>query len=206
MTARPRRLSLCFAMLAGLAALGCEGRPTNFYYLESLGPPAVDPVVPRAKLVVEEVQLPQYLDRPGIVSQTQGTRLELPSVEQWAEPLKDGVARVLRADLAHLLASSDIVVVPTDFTEGDAKVFVNVSRFEVTASAEAVIEAQWKIVRAGDARELVLRRSEHRRAVAGEGYGAITSALNETLHALSRDIADAAAAQTLRAPPLPSDG
>ncbi len=198
MVLQTTRLGLCLAVFAALGVLGCESRPTNFYYLESLGPPAFDPVTPRAKLVVEEVNLPQYLDRPDIVSQAAGNRLDVPDIEKWAEPLQDGVARVLRADLAYLLADRGVVVVPAEFTNGDVQVFVNVSRFEVTASAEAVIEAQWRIVRMDAGTELALRRSEHRLAVSGEGYDAITGALNETLHALSRDIANAAAVQIYR--------
>lgn len=198
------RLGLGFAAIAVLAMLGCESKPTNFYFLESMGPPAADPVTPRAKLVVEDVKLPHYLDRPDIVSQAGGNRLALPDTEQWAEPLSDGVARVLRADLAHLLADRDVVVVPADFTQGDAQVYVNVSRFEVAASGEAVIEAQWKIVRTDDDHELVLRRFENRTSVTGEGYDAIAAAQNESLHALSRDIAGAVAQQVdLAAIPKP---
>lgn len=198
------RLGLGIAAIAVLAVLGCETVPTNFYYLESLGPPAADPATPRAKLVVEDVKLPHYLDRPDIVSQAGGNRLALPDTEQWAEPLSDGVARVLRADLAHLLVDREVVVVPADFTRGDAQLYVNVSRFEVAASGEAVIEAQWKIVRTEDDRELVLRRFEHRTTVVGEGYDAIAAAQNETLHALSRDVAAAVAQQVdLAAIPMP---
>lgn len=195
-----RRLGL-LVVIAGLTVGGCESTPTNYYYLEALSPPPQHVAVPSARLVVEDVTLPQYLNRADIISQKDGTQLDVPDVEQWAEDLDRGVARVLEADLAHLLADQGIVVVPADFAEGDAKLSVHVSRFEVTAAKDAVIEAQWRLVRAEDDAELLLRRASHRQEVSGEGYEAVTLALNEALHALSRDLAAAIATQPLRVEP-----
>lgn len=182
----------CWMVILAVVVASCESKPTNFYYLESLGPPPSGPSDHQARLVIEEVTLPPYLDRFDIVSQQQANRLDVSDVEQWAEPLDDAFARVLRSDLSNLLADKRVLVVPANFTEAEASVFVDVSRFEVVEGEDsAVLEAQWRIVRARDGRELVLERSLQRAAVTGEGYGAITAALNETLHGLSRDISAA---------------
>ncbi len=180
-------------MLIAVVLAGCESKPTNFYYLEALGSPAEIPSDQAARLAIEEVNVPRYLDRPDIVSQESGTGLKVSDVDQWAEPLKFGIARVLQGDLAHLLAKRPIMVVPADFTDADAELFVQVSRFEVTAAGEAVVEAHWRIVRTDDGVELIIGRSEHRQIYSGDGYLVVTAALNEALHGLSRDIADAAA-------------
>jgi uncharacterized lipoprotein YmbA len=65
----------------------------------------------------------------------------------------------------------------------------------MTPAREAVVEAQWRIVRTRDNVELAIGRSEHRQTISEDGYLTITTALNEALHGLSRDIADAAAKQ-----------
>lgn len=184
-----KRFLLSWLVVLAVFIAGCEGTPTNFYYLQSLGPSASGPSDHRARLVIEDVTLPPYLDRADIVTQEQANRLDISDVQQWAEPLHDGFARVLREDLSSLLAGEQVLVVPANFTEADVQVFVDVSRFEVLEGGDAVLEAQWRLVRARDGRELVLKRSLHRAPVAGVGYGAITAALNETLHGVSRDIA-----------------
>jgi uncharacterized lipoprotein YmbA len=186
-----RILVLAVAMLAG-----CQSTPTNFFYLGPLSPPPGQAGGPDTggrdiRLSVEEVGIPRYLDRPDIVSQTGETSLDVSGSNHWAEPLKDGVARVLQGDLVHLLADRPVMVLPARFTDADAELYVQVSRFEVTPGGEAVVEAQWRIVRTSDGADLVVQRSEHRQPVAGQGYPTITAALNEALHGLSRDIAAA---------------
>ncbi len=176
-----------------LAAAGCTSAPINYYYLEPLSSTEAPPSDFVARLAIEEVRVPPYLDRFDIVTQKQANSLEVSGVDQWAEPLDDGFARVIRSNLSHLLAENKVIVVPADFTRAEAEVSVYISRFEVDAAGTAVLEAQWRILRTGDDLEILFRRSEHRQAVAGEGYPAITVALNETLHALSRDIARGAA-------------
>lgn len=172
-----------------LAVAGCASAPINYYYLEPLSSDEVSPSDYVARLAIEEVRLPPYLDRFSIVTKEEGNSLKVSDVDQWAEPLDDGFERVIRSDLSHLLAENKMVVVPADFTSAEAEVSVYISRFEVDAAGTAVLEAQWRILRTGDDLEILFRRSEHRQAVAGEGYPAITVALNETLHGLSRDIA-----------------
>lgn len=172
-----------------LAVAGCASAPINYYYLEPLSSNEVSPPDYVARLAIEEVRVPPYLDRFDIVTQKQANSLKVSGVDQWAEPLDDGFARVIRSDLSHLLAEDKVIVIPGDFTNAEAELSVFISRFEVDAAGTAILEAQWRILRTGDDLEVVFRRSEHRQAVAGEGYPAITAALNETLHGLSRDIA-----------------
>lgn len=197
-------LVVVVAMLAG-----CESTPTNFFYLEPLSPPPGEAGGTGAgeggiRLSVEEVGIPRYLDRPDIVSQRGGTSLDVSEGNQWAEPLKDGIARTVQGDLAHLLADRRVMVLPARFTDADAELYVEVSRFEVTPAGEAVVEAQWRIVRTSDRAEVVVERSEHRQPVAGQDYPAITTALNEALHGVSRDIAAATKQQIDRRSISPS--
>ena len=111
------RLVVCLVVLAAAA---CESTPPDYYYLQSLGPAEAGVDDYQARLMVEEVTLPTYLNRSDIVTQQQANRLDVAETEKWAEPLDEGVARVLRADLAHLLAERRVLVAPRDFTDPDA--------------------------------------------------------------------------------------
>lgn len=184
------RLSLLVVLLvAWLAA--CESQPSRHYVLSSLSGPVSLPGPERARLALEEVQVPPYLDRRNIVSYQTSNRLDVANLDVWAEPLDMGIARVLREDLARLLADQRIAVMPADLGDADVRLSVWVLRFEQDASGEAALEAQWQLVPADGSREPLLRRSEHREPVSGQGYDGIAAAMNETLHGLSRDIADA---------------
>lgn len=191
-----RLLPLVVLLAVWLAA--CESQPSRHYVLSSLSGPVSLPGPERARLVLEEVQVPPYLDRRNIVSYQTSNRLDVADLDVWAEPLDMGIARVLREDLARLLADQRVTVMSADLGDADIRLSVWVLRFEQDASGEAALEAQWQLVPDGS-REPLLRRSEHREPISGQGYDGIAAAMNETLHGLSRDIADAVV--TLGSPP-----
>ena len=85
---------LTLVALLALAA-GCARTPPAQYYL--LQAPAATTVGTASgpRIGLGPVRLPEYLDRPQIVSWASATRLELSNSHRWAEPLQQSVARAL---------------------------------------------------------------------------------------------------------------
>jgi uncharacterized lipoprotein YmbA len=187
---------LLSAVLIGLTlASGCvHSDPARFYVLteapRSTGaaPAAAEPGT-GAAVGIGPVSLPGYLDRVQIVTR-RGAQLEVADLDRWGEPLSEGVPRALAANLAALLQSERIVVYPWPASRTvELQVVVDVNRFDGVVGGDVLLEARWRVL-ARDRKELVLRSSTVREATGEPGYLALVSAMNRSLAALSREIAD----------------
>ena len=92
-----------------LAACGSTAR-SNHYLLTS----RIDDVPSGGSpsLGVGPIEIPEYLNRDSLVYRVSDNQLQITSSERWAEPLGDGVSRVLSLNLAALLNTGDIQTFP----------------------------------------------------------------------------------------------
>ena len=190
-------LALSPALLAGCA----ETPPSRFYALTPL--PADD--TPHAAngiaTGVGPVAMPQYLDRPEIVTRTGANGLALAEFDRWGGRLEDNFTRVLAENLSVLLATDRVLIYPwSEPTPIDYQVSINVTGFEQDIDGAAVLTAFWSVLNGSDGHVLLTRRSSLREPTktaalagltAGSRYDAIVTAMSKTLAGLSREIADA---------------
>jgi uncharacterized protein len=186
------------AVAAGLLLAGCAATtPTQFYTLSSLlaAPGEATPARSGPALGIGPVTLPEYLNRPQIVTRDGSNRILLADFDSWAEPLDGLFARVLTENLSLLLDTDDVVPLPLRRSiRLDYDVEVNVTRFDVDNAGNAVLDARWLIYRdvSGDlvhsARSTVVEP-----APTNDEAGAV-QALSRALGAMSREIAAAIAA------------
>lgn len=187
-----RQAGAASLMIMGLLLMaGCSSPPTRFYVLSplALGAPATgrEPAVG-----VGPVELPDYLDRPQIVTRSGQHELTLAEFDTWAEPLKGNATRVLAENLAMLLPSRKIATYPWKrSTPVDFQVTVKVTRFDRSEGGDAVLSARWSILSGDGDRELFSRESRYAEPPAGNGYGDTVAAMNRALAQFSRDVADA---------------
>ncbi|MDO5484591.1 MAG: PqiC family protein [Desulfovibrionaceae bacterium] len=141
-------------LLISLMLLACgRSTPTSYYLLESS--PGIEEAVgqPDASLRVAQVSVPAYLDRTGIVSRVNGeNRLLIAEFHAWAEPLGQGVRRVLQEALTVPMLRQGIDVLPSeDDRSGDFVLLVDIQRFDGslgdTMDNTAVLEARWTLQR-----------------------------------------------------------
>src|SRR5262249_33184241 len=78
---------------------------------------------------VGPVELPQYVNRPEIVTGHNSPVLQSAAVAEWAEPLRDGFTRVLAENLSLLLATERVMVFPWQGGMPESQVVVNVIQF-----------------------------------------------------------------------------
>ena len=173
---------------------GCTTTPpTNFYVLtplpsaETLGLTTVAARGPSVGL--GPVTLPQYLDRPQIVSRASRAKLNLGEFDQWAAPLKDIVASVLAENLSMLMSTDHIAVYPWPrSTTIDYQIMVDVTRFDGKMGGEVLLLARWSIV-GKDGKEWVKKKSRFSQPAGAPDYEATVTAMSRALERLSRDIA-----------------
>lgn len=188
------RTTLMLIACSLLAAAGCAGSPpARFYVLNPLSDPAQSaPAQQGVAVGVGPVDLPEYLDRPQIVTRTDQNELRLADFDRWAGTLKDNVNQVLAENLSLLLPSQGVVVYPWKRSVAiDYQIVVKLIRFDRSEGGDSVLEARWSVLAGSDRRELQTRVSVYRERPAGPEYGATVAAMNRNLESLSRDIAAA---------------
>ena len=187
-----RLLRVARAVLMGglLVLAGCAGsEPVRYYVLSATlaGPGGV--AARDIAVGVGPVELPEYLDRPQIVTRTSQNELNVADFDRWAGSLKDNTIWVLAENLAILLPSQRVSVYPWKrATPVDYQVTVQVTRFDRLENGESVLAARWRVLDGGG-RELLSRTSTYRETPAGPDYAATVAAMSQNLEAFSRDLA-----------------
>ena len=193
-----RRLAILAVLAAGLTLAGCaETPPTRFYTLSPLedAPGGTPPAnLPELTVGVGPVTLPPYLDRPQLVTRAGGNRMVLADFDSWVEPLQGMFARVLGENLALLLGTDDVLLLPQnrDFAL-DRQVEVDVTRFDVDNVGNAVLDAKWWVYGRDGDKLLRSGRSTISEPATVDDYAAAAAALSRALGAMSTEIAQAIA-------------
>jgi uncharacterized protein len=186
-------------LLSG-CSFGRHQPPTRLYTLTAL--PYTDSVRPVAAtqglaIGVGPVELPQYVNRPQVVTGNTHAELQSEAFSQWAEPLETNFARVLAENLAVLLTTERVAVYPWKGPVPiDYQVVVEVIQFLGEPGGQVSLAALWRIVGANGRDVLISRATRYSEPVGGREYDALAAAMSRTVAALSQDIA--AAITTLR--------
>ena len=186
-----RHLHLASAFL--LLIVGCaDSPPTEFYTLSNMQlPPAGNSTTPKTVVGVGPVSLPDYLDRPQIVTRASGNRMMLAGFDAWVEPMDGMFSRVLVENLSSLLATDNVMLLPQRRpTPLDYQVEVDVTRFDADATGRAVLDARWKVYgKDGDALIEEGRSTIVEPAVGSDSYEDIVAAMSRALGEMSSAIA-----------------
>ena len=188
------------ALAASLLLASCAPtQPTRFYTLSSvLAVPGETAAAPSRALsiAIGTITLPEYLNRPQLVTRVGSNRVALSDFDNWIEPLQGMFARTLAENLALLLDSDDVLTLPQRRPfRPDYQVEVDVTRFDADAAGNAVLDARWWVLGARGERELHSARTTLIEPVPTGDRTAAVAALSQALGALSREIADVIAAE-----------
>jgi hypothetical protein len=201
MTRNPwTRFAALAAGAASLALASCaDSQPTRFYTLAAMpdAPGEAMPALPPDLSVgIGPVTLPPYLDRPQLVTRAGSNRAVLAEFDSWVEPLQGMFARVLAENLALLLGTDDVLMLPQRRALAlDYQVEVDVTRFDVDTSGSAVLDARWWVLGRDGERLLRSGRSTISEPTQAGDYTAAAGALSRALGAMSLEIAQAIADQ-----------
>ncbi|NKC15153.1 MAG: hypothetical protein GKR94_24065 [Gammaproteobacteria bacterium] len=150
-------------LVAGCAANIMQTKETRFYVLATLpqDTEALPGVRTSPALVLDlaALTLPQYLERPQIVTRIERNRLVLAEFDNWGGSLEKNMLRVLASNLSMLLATPDIhMATRRTPAKVDARVEIEVIQFERGPDRRAVLMAQWRLLEAGRERKTIVSK------------------------------------------------
>jgi uncharacterized lipoprotein YmbA len=178
-------LAICLSACAGKSA------SSQFYVLSSLPQPVLSAT--EGKVIgVFPVSMPDYLDRPQIVTRVSENELKLDEFSRWAEPLKDSFTRALVQNLSTLLNTAKVI--KTTQSTGSLmslQVAVEVVQFDGTLGGDVVLIAKWGLFEADGKKLLLGKGSTFKEPTGAATYEALVAAESKAVAALSREIAEA---------------
>lgn len=190
-------------LLCGFALLcftGCAGtEKSRFYTLEYLArassrPPGEESA--GVSIGIGPVYLPEYLNRPQIVTRTGKYTLDISEFDRWAAPLDAVFSRVLAENLSILLYTDRIYLYPWNASRRfDYQVSIEIIQMDGTIPGDANLLVRWSLLKEGKETHIILKKFNGRKPIAGQGYPGLVSAMSLGVSDLSREIADAILAE-----------
>jgi uncharacterized protein len=186
-------------VVAFLILGSCALRPsttTKFYILSPLARPAVEKQDLKGKkcktIGIGPLHLPAYLDRPQIVTRVNPNELKLAELDNWAEPLKDNIARVLAENISRLICTADVVTFPWKKSSRiDYQIDIKIVWMDGKLGDKATLVTQWAIVDVSEKSVLLTKKSQYTESVNETTYSALVAAHSRLIATFSHNIAQA---------------
>ena len=143
------------AALLALLLASCSSSPQiQLYQLradppgDSSSQPAPIPKAASQRWALGGVRLPDYLDRDAILRPNGQAGMNALKDQQWAEPLRDAVPRLLLQDLARLRGANEVWRLPLPAGVNIARELqVDIEQFETNSDGTAVtLAARWVLI------------------------------------------------------------
>lgn len=194
MTKTWRRLpwaTMC-CLLCWLVLTGCSTTPPIRLYILTPLPTQDVPVASAGKpglaIGVGPVELPQYTNRPQIVTGNHQPEIFGSATAQWAEPLQESVTRVLAENLSRLLGTERVAIFPWKGGAPRYQVVVEVTHFLGDPDGEVSLVALWSILSQDSKEALVSKKLTVREATGAPGYAPLAAAMSRAVAVLGREI------------------
>lgn len=179
-----------FLMLSGCAST----EASRFYTLSTLSDENVPPQEPaaagRVSIGIVPIVIPDYLDRPQIVTRSGLNELKLAEYDRWAGSLSENITMAVRENLSLLLRTDHVFEYPWNPSlTVDYKIAINVTRLESVPGDHVTLRALWTVLGGKENRALITRVTDIKEKLNAPGYDAIVAAISRAFAGLSRQIA-----------------
>jgi uncharacterized lipoprotein YmbA len=183
-------------LLVAFLLAGCSSTPpTRFYKLNSLpgGQQENPAALPGEDIAigVGPVELPEFLDRPQIVTRKSQNQLEIAEFHRWAASFPRDFSRVLAKNISTLLPTDRVAVYPwEDSFSPTYQVKLDVEQFDGRLGEQVFLRLIWSLVGQEGMKELVVRKTLIEEPVLTNDYEGLVAAQSNALATLSREIVE----------------
>lgn len=192
-----RSIALTLALLGILMLSGCAGGsgPAVRYYVLSPIAEVETPAYTQALAIeVSTIHMPQYLDRPHLVTRSGNNRLKILQSHQWGGNLRKDMLRTLAVNLSQLLDTPNVTIASHRSSgQSDYRVLLEIIKFEKDTDNHVRLSAQWQITSDLEgktlATEITTLASEA--PATPDDYDEVVAMMSQQFGELARLIADA---------------
>lgn len=196
-----RCLRVTSLLLLGFWISGCATTPQAQFYTLNDGSVAVGGSPLAVSLSLGPIDLPQYLDRPQIVSRGGDNRLNVDEFNRWGGSLDQEIQRVLAAQLGARLGTDRIYSYPSRIVAStDYRIALEIYTFDGPLGGELRLDVAWSVIDDRTADVIEVGRNDYRSASPRADYEAYASTLSGLLSRLAADLAVAVRAENKNPP------
>ena len=182
---------LTFALIAVVAS-GCAGSPKPTYYTLSSPPASAQLPTKAIRVMVGPIALPELLDQPKLVVQNTANEVKLQDYHRWAGSLKNDIGRVMGAQLARDLNTSNIwSFSQSTQTQFDYQVLIDVQNLQSKPDDSVFLDILWTVKPSHAKKKEVMGRSLIHEPVTEGGMDAMVAAQSRAFAKASAEIAKA---------------
>jgi len=195
-----RLMTLVLGLFLTVAAGCASSPPSRFYVLSPLEnpQPATSDSSQAARIIVAigPVAIPDYMDRPQIVTRSGRNEAVVNDFDRWSGSLEDDISRVLVENLSSSLPVEFFRVVrwtPSlqPHLQIQYRVTIYVMRIELSPSGPVSLSAQWTIVNEETKSLVMARETNISESASGSDFAGMVAALSRALATLSSDMTGA---------------
>ena len=187
----------CIALTLG----GCISLPNSpisptprFYMLSATGDHQISKKIDITSdllVGIGPVKIPEYLNRPQMVTLSKEKMLQFAQFDRWGEPLDLGVARLIREDLTAMLSGAKLTLYPWNpLMVVKYQVVVEVVQLNSELDRDMFLVAQWTIIDVQNSKVMMIKKSKFRRPIMPQNYSGLVQTLSHECASLSGQIAD----------------
>ena len=138
------------------------------------------------------VKIPEYLDRPQIVTSTKEKTLQFAQFDRWGESLDLGVERLVREDMTAMLPSAKFTLYPWNPSLAvKYQVSIEVIQLDSEFDRDMFLAVQWTVIDVQNSKVVIMKRSEFHKAIIPPNYTGLAQTLSTACASLSSQIAQA---------------
>ena len=186
-------LAMGFFVLSGCVTVG-DSPNSRFYMLKHINADKVGQrfEIPSGTItVIGPVSIPQYLDRPQMVTEDERGMMNIAQFDRWGESLDAGIAQLIIENLDLKSSGGTFEMFPCNFAIPlDYQVLVGIQQLRANLKKDLVLAAQWSIIQADTRKMLLAKYSEIVVPVKPHNYSGLADALSEAVGSLTTEIAE----------------
>lgn len=180
-----------------LAVCGCLSVPDSpdpkFYMLRAIDESRVThkfSITPGKIIGIGPVKIPEYLNRPQIVTRDSNNMLIFAQFDRWGESLDVGIGRLIRENLIIMLPGATLETFPWGLdVPVKYQVFIDIVQLEGELAEDLILSVQWSVFDIDKKKMAIIKRTEFRQAISPHNYSGLVKTLSAACASLSSEIA-----------------
>jgi len=189
---KPLFTQTLLVLLASSLLSACVTKPasTTRYYMVTAAPTTQSQVKRNSPILeIAALRLPQYIERPQIVTRPSPQRLDIHEAHRWGDNLRKNLERVLADNLSQALNTSQVLIVPHLSPTVDYRLMVEIQQFERVPDDRVVLQAQWSLFKEGEMKPMAGSARLAHTLASDAGMEAVVAAMSLLFARLAEEIA-----------------
>lgn len=195
------RINTCALVSGACLALvlsSCISVPTSttprFYMLQAVHKNPVSQkmtVASDAFIGIGPVKIPEYLDRPQMVTLDQENMLKFAQFDRWGESLSSGIKSMIRENLTTMLPEAKFTSYPWNPSISvKYQVIIEIVRLDSALDKDLFFSAQWLVIDVQSMKTVITEKSIFKQTIVPQDYFGLAKTLSAACASLSSEIAD----------------